>query len=112
MLSGFDEIKVCTAYTSAKDEDFRTEIFPYHQSVLHRSVGEYTTLPGWQEDLTGVRSWGELPQSAQDYLAYVEEAVGVPVVMAGVGPSREQIIWSPKSSDSAMAGAVMAGAAA
>ena len=112
VLSGFDEIKVCTAYTSAKDEDFRTEIFPYHQSVLHRSVGEYTTLPGWQEDLTGVRSWGELPQSAQDYLAYVEEAVGVPVVMAGVGPSREQIIWSPKSSDSAMAGAVMAGAAA
>ena len=112
VLSGFDEICVCTAYTSSKDEDFRTEIFPYHQSVLHRAVGSYESLPGWSEDLTAVRAWDELPQAAQDYLAYVEEAVGVPIVMAGVGPGRDQIIWSPKASDSEMAGAVIAGATA
>ena len=112
VLSGFDQISVCTAYTSARDEDFKTTTFPYHQSVLHHAVGEYEQLPGWSEDISGVRSWDELPQAARDYLAYVEEAVGVPVVMAGVGPGREQIIWSPQAADSAMAEAVMAGATA
>lgn len=112
VLSGFDQISVCTAYTSARDQDFKTTTFPYHQSVLHHAVGEYEQLPGWSEDISGVRSWDELPQAARDYLAYVEEAVGVPVVMAGVGPGREQIIWSPQAADSAMAEAVMAGATA
>jgi len=112
VLSGFEQISVCTAYSSAKDQDFHTTTFPYHQSVLHRAVGEYEQLPGWSEDISAVRSWEELPQAARDYLAYIEAAVGVPVVMAGVGPGREQIIWSPRASDSVMAQAVMAGATA
>jgi adenylosuccinate synthase len=112
VLSGFETIAVCTAYTSTHDPDFRTETFPYHQTVLHRAVGEYEELPGWDEDLTACRSWDDLPQAARDYLAYVEDAVGVPVVMAGVGPGRDQIVWSPKAADSDMASAVMAGAPA
>jgi len=112
VLTGFDPIRVCTAYTSSIDPDFRTDTFPYHQSVLHRAIGEYEELPGWHEDLTGVRTWDELPAAARDYLAFVEERVGVPVVMVGVGPGREQIVWSPQAGGSAMAGAVRAGAVA
>ena len=110
VLSGFDRIKVCTRYRGRLDEDFVTDTFPYHQSVLHHATGEYEELQGWTEDLGECRSESDLPQAARDYLAYVEEAVGVPVVMVGVGPGREQIVWTERASGSAIAGAV-AGAA-
>ena len=85
VLSGFDTLKVCTQYRGTRDEDFVTDTFPYHQSVLHHAEGVYTELPGWSEDLTGIRSYEDLPENAKKYLAYLEEAVGVPVVLIGVG---------------------------
>jgi adenylosuccinate synthase len=103
VLSGFDTVKVCSRYRSSRDEDFVTDTFPYHQSVLHRATGEYEELPGWSEDLSEVRSEADLPQNARDYLAYLEEAVGVPVVLIGVGPGREQIIWTDAAKGSALA---------
>ncbi len=112
VLSGFDAIKVCTRYSSVKDPDFSTDVFPYHQTVLHQAVGEYEELPGWQEDISGVRTWDELPEAARNYLAYVERAVGVPVVMVGVGPGREQIIWAEAAKGSEMASTVRGAAAA
>ena len=54
VLSGFDSISVCTSYRGAEDATF--EDFPYHQSVLHHATGEYTELPGWQEDIGECRS--------------------------------------------------------
>jgi adenylosuccinate synthase len=108
VLSGFDTLKVCTSYRSSKDDDFTTEVFPYHQSVLHTAIGEYTELPGWSEDISDVRSYDELPENAKKYLAYLEEAVGVPVVLVGVGPGREQIIWADAAKDSALAAEAMA----
>jgi adenylosuccinate synthase len=108
VLSGFDTIKVCTRYRGAKDEDFVTETFPYHQSVLHQAVGDYDELPGWSEDLSEVRSESDLPQAARDYLAFVEEQVGVPVVLIGVGPGREQIIWTEAAKASGLATDTMA----
>jgi adenylosuccinate synthase len=107
VLSGFETLKVCTSYRSSKDEDFHTDVFPYHQSVLHTAVGEYTELPGWSEDITDVRSYDDLPENAKKYLAYLEDAVGVPVVLVGVGPGREQIIWSEAAKDSALAADAM-----
>jgi adenylosuccinate synthase len=61
---------------------------------MHHAVGEYESLPGWDEDLSDVRSEEELPQAARDYLAYVADFVGVPIGMVGVGPGREQSIWT------------------
>jgi adenylosuccinate synthase len=86
VLSGLDRIKVCTRYRGLDDAEF--DSFPYHQSVLHHAVGEYEELPGWHEDL------GECRAAARDYLAYVAEAIRVPVVLVGVGPGREQVIWT------------------
>jgi adenylosuccinate synthase len=111
VLSGFDTLKVCTSYSSSKDADFQTDVFPYHQSVLHTAVGEYTELPGWSEDITDAREYDDLPENAKKYLAYLEEAVGVPVVLVGVGPGREQIVWTDAAKDSALAAQAMAAAA-
>jgi adenylosuccinate synthase len=62
--------------------------------VLHHSLGEYEELPGWSEDLTECRTWSDLPTAAREYLDYIAEVSGVPVVLAGVGPGREQIVWA------------------
>jgi adenylosuccinate synthase len=92
VLSGFDRIKVATRYRGAEGAIF--EEFPYHQSVLHHAVGEYEELPGWQEDISEARSWSDLPQAARDYLDFIAAQSGVPVLLVGVGPGREQIIWN------------------
>src|SRR3954471_13074561 len=92
VFSGFETIKVCTRYRSQDDATF--DAFPYHQSVLHHAVGEYTELPGWREDIGQARSESELPAATRDYLRYVSDFVGVPVVLVGVGPGREQVIWT------------------
>jgi adenylosuccinate synthase len=80
--------------------------------VLHHATGVYTELPGWTEDLTDIRSYGDLPENARKYLAFVEEAVGVPIVLIGVGPGREQIIWTDAAKGSALAADAMAAASA
>src|SRR3954466_633474 len=92
VFSGFDRIKVCTRYRSQDDATF--DAFPYHQSVLHHAVGEYTELPGWSEDISRARSARELPAATRDYLRFISDFIGVPVVLVGVGPGREQIIWT------------------
>jgi adenylosuccinate synthase len=107
VLSGFETLKVCTSYRSSRDPDFVTDTFPYHQSVLHQSVGQYDELPGWSEDLTEIRTYEDLPENAKKYLAYLEDAVGVPVVLIGVGPGREQIIWTEAAKESALAADAM-----
>jgi len=92
VFSGFETINVCTRYRSQEDATFDT--FPYHQSVLHHAVGEYTELPGWSEDISRARSARELPAATRDYLRFISDFIGVPVVLVGVGPGREQIIWT------------------
>ena len=91
VLTGFDKIKVCTAYSGPDDAAFTD--FPYHQSVLHHAKGEYIELDGWSEDITECREPSDLPQAARDYLDFIADAVKVPIVLVGVGPGREQIIW-------------------
>jgi adenylosuccinate synthase len=91
VLSGFDTIRVCTSYRGAEDATF--EDFPYHQSVLHHATGQYTELPGWQDDLGQCRTPADLPQTARDYLAFIEAYLNVPIALVGVGPGRDQVIW-------------------
>jgi adenylosuccinate synthase len=92
VLTGLETIKVCTRYRGEDGAEF--DHFPYHQSVLHHSVGEYVELPGWSEDIGEVRNEEDLPENARRYLAFVEEFIGVPVAMIGVGPGREQTVWT------------------
>jgi len=92
VLSGFDRIKVATRYRGAEEAEFTT--FPYHQSVLHQARAVYEELPGWTEDIGEARTESDLPQAARDYLAFIAEQIGVPVSLVGVGPGREQVVWS------------------
>jgi adenylosuccinate synthase len=69
------------------------EEFPYHQSILHSATAEYEELPGFDADIGDCRTFEDLPAAARDYLGFVAEFVGVPIKVAGVGPSRDQVVW-------------------
>ena len=60
-----------------------------------------SSCPGWDEDITACRDERELPQAARDYLAYVSDFVGVPVALIGVGPGRDEVIWTESGRESA-----------
>jgi len=99
VLTGLGELNVCTRYRGAEEASF--DHYPYHQTVMHQAVGEYEQLPGWDEDITDCRDESELPATARDYLAYVSESVGVPIALIGVGPGRDQVIWTEAGRESA-----------
>jgi adenylosuccinate synthase len=107
VLTGLDTIRICTRYRGAEGAEF--DHFPYHQSVLHHAEGEYVELPGWSEPIGEARSERELPENARRYLAFVEELVGVPVALVGVGPGREQTIWTAAGLETVSGRAVAAG---
>ena len=92
VLSGLDPIRVCMRYRGAEGAEF--DYFPYHQTVLHHAAGEYEELPGFSEDLSECRTEDELPTAARDYLQFISDFVGVPIALIGVGPGREQVIWT------------------
>ncbi len=92
VLTGIDPLRVAVRYSGSEGASF--EEFPYHQSILHKSRGELVDLPGWEEDISGCRSIDELPRNAQDYLEFMSEFLGIPIVMVGVGPARDEMIWT------------------
>jgi adenylosuccinate synthase len=95
VLTGVDPLGVGVRYLGP--EGARFDDFPYHQSIVHKVQGDYIELPGWHEDIRGCRSIDELPANAQSYLDYVSEFLGIPIVMVGVGPGREEMIWTEAS---------------
>ena len=58
---------------------------------LARCKTVYVDLPGWEEDITKVQSFDQLPANAQSYIRFIEEQVGVPVTWVGTGPGREEM---------------------
>src|SRR6059058_3101025 len=91
-LTGIDPIGVSIEYSGPEGATF--EEFPYHQSMVHKARAEFEMLPGWDEDISGVRLLDDLPAAARNYVEYVADFLGVPIVLAGVGPGRDQIIWT------------------
>jgi len=92
VLTGVDSLLLATSYRGPEGASF-TE-FPYHQSIVHKVVPDYVELPGWSEDLRGVRRLEDLPSEAREYLTFIEDTVGVPIVLIGVGPGRDEVIWT------------------
>ena len=91
VLSGIGDLCICTAY---RGNERTFSEFPYHQSVLHNVEGDYEVMPGWDEDLGEVRDEADLPQAARDYLAFISDYLGVPIALIGVGPGRDQNVWT------------------
>jgi len=89
VLSGFDELKIATAYTINGETVNR---LPHDLELLACAEPIYETLPGWSETITDVHRFSGLPANARAYLTRIEQLCGVPITSIGVGPERDQVI--------------------
>ena len=89
ILSSFQSLEICVAYEL---DGQRIESFPNDLAVLARCRPIYETLPGWQESITHVVAFENLPSEAQGYVGRVEELLGIPASCISVGPGRDQTI--------------------
>ncbi|MDH4160143.1 MAG: adenylosuccinate synthetase, partial [Actinomycetota bacterium] len=89
VLSGWEQIPVCVGYEVHGE---RLAEMPMTQTEFHHARPVYERLPGWQEDLSGARSFADLPPNAQAYVRALEEMSGAPISAIGVGPGRDQIV--------------------
>lgn len=88
-LSGLEEIQVCVGY-KLNDNNIRyADVDAYGLDKVELT---YKKVKGWQQDITQVRTFEELPQTAKDYVTMIEESAGAPVKWIGVGPQREATI--------------------
>ena len=89
VLSGMDEVKICTAYEC---EGKILSSPPSTISRLEQCRPVLESLPGWKEDITGIRRFEDLPENARNYVRRIEQLTEVPVGMISVGPDRNQTI--------------------
>ncbi|WP_256788222.1 adenylosuccinate synthase [Frankia sp. AvcI1] len=89
VLSGFDRVPICVGYDIGGE---RVDEMPMTQTEFHHARPIYTELPGWQEDLSDVRKYADLPAAAKDYIRTLEGLSGAPVSAIGVGPGRDQTL--------------------
>ncbi len=89
VLGELDEIKICNAY-EYKGQTLSE--FPTNLKVLAECQPIYETLPGWKTDISGIRTYDELPEEARSYLKRIEELTATPVDIISVGPGREETI--------------------
>jgi adenylosuccinate synthase len=92
ILSGLENIQLCTAYR--RDGKLFTDL-PFGLADLRPYQPVYEELPGWKEDVSDVRRWADLPLAAKNYLERVAGLAGVPVRLISVGPEREQVVNQP-----------------
>ena len=88
VLSYMEQIPVCTKYLV---KGSKTDKFPF-PSLLDQAQPVTEYLPGWGCDISGIRRFEDLPQAAQDYVLYIEKAIGCYIKYVSVGPERESII--------------------
>ena len=74
VMDGFDTIKVCTSYRIG---DTETKVFPLSLKKLEKVKPIYTELRGWDQDISGITNWDELPDTAQDYIRFLEKYLGI-----------------------------------
>ena len=92
VLAGTDPLRVAVRYRSS--EGAILDDFPWHQSIVHTATPEYEELPGFEGDIGACRTEADLPAEARDYLRFVSDHAGVPIRLVGVGPGRDQVIWT------------------
>jgi adenylosuccinate synthase len=85
VLTGLEKVPVCVAYDVG---GVRHDEMPVNQTDFHHAVPIYEHLDGWWEDITGARTFADLPPNAQAYVKAVEEMSGARMSAVGVGPSR------------------------
>jgi adenylosuccinate synthase len=89
VLGGLEQLKICTGY------DYNGEIvpdFPASLKILGSCKPVYDILPGWQEDISGIRKFKDLPENAKKYLSRIEQLTETPIDIVSVGPGRDETI--------------------
>ncbi|WP_449060522.1 adenylosuccinate synthase [Planomonospora algeriensis] len=89
VLSGLEKIPVCVAY---EVDGVRHDEIPMTQTDFHHAKPVYEEFPGWQEDITGAKSFDDLPANARAYVRALEEMSGAPISAIGVGPGRTETL--------------------
>jgi len=89
-LTGLKEIQICRAY---KINGKETTFFPANATRLSKAECIYETVPCWEEDITKVKDFHDLPLNAQNYICRIEEMTKKPITIIGVGPERNQTIF-------------------
>ncbi|CAL8901059.1 adenylosuccinate synthetase [Bacillus pumilus] len=87
VLTGIEKLKICVAY---KLNGEITEEFPASLKELAKCEPVYEEMPGWTEDITGVKNLSELPENARHYLERISQLTGIPLSIFSVGPDRSQ----------------------
>ncbi|WP_028582723.1 adenylosuccinate synthase [Desulfogranum japonicum] len=89
VLSGLSTLKIATGYDV---EGVKYDYMPENVFKAGQARPVYEDVPGWSEDITSVRAYEDLPQSAKDYLKKIEDVTGVAPAMVSVGPDREETL--------------------
>jgi len=89
VLTGLETIPICVAY-DVQGERFAE--MPVNQSDFHHARPVYEEMPGWSEDITAAREFGDLPEAAQRYVERLEELIGARISVIGIGPGRDEVI--------------------
>ena len=89
VLGYLDEIPVCVAY---EIDGQQTKEFPTTDK-LNRAKPVLKTLPGWKEDIRGIKNYSDLPENCRKYIEFVEKEIGYPITIVSNGPGREDIIY-------------------
>jgi len=87
VLTGFDNIKVCTEYNNTGSPATQ---FPYE--ITGEIDPSYINMPGWHEDLSKITDYRKLPQQLKNYASYIEEKLKTPISLISVGPDRAETI--------------------
>jgi adenylosuccinate synthase len=90
VLDSLKEIQICNGY---RYNGTLLDHLPSDSQVLDVVEPVYEVLPGWQEKITDVRHYKDLPEKAKQYLKRIEELVGIPIGLVSVGANREETIW-------------------
>jgi adenylosuccinate synthase len=91
VLTGLNPVNLCIAY---EDQGKTLESVPAKLSTLNRCTPVYEEMDGWNDDISGARTFDELPSNAQAYIKRIEEFIEVPVSIISVGPGRDETIIS------------------
>ena len=89
VLSGFKKVKICTSY---QINGIEIDYFPYDTNADNLKP-IFKELPGWDEDLTNITRFSDLPKNFVKYISFLENALEVPIEIVSVGPDRKQTIF-------------------
>ena len=94
VLTGLKEIPICVAYDveNANGTHTRYDDMPCDQAAFAKATPVYETMPGWNEDISSIHSFDELPENTKAYVRRLEELSGCRISVIGTGPQRDHII--------------------